>query len=207
MLFVFLSWTGAAQATPCGSVSNTVETLNVFITGAPRPVSLAVYDMVTKGLAVSYTNGETAYLYGVPNNLVIGHVYVTWATLNQYPRALMQERSTCPLLTTSGVPLFIGRGRFPTVTPHVASQCPSMTGADPITLVGIMNPPVLVYQATYDAKLQWLFVQFVGGGSMLFTNVPTTAFKSYALQWNNLAGYPTAVMIQGDAACPLLGQP
>lgn len=206
-ILIFLAvLVGEAEAqTPCPTVTDTAYQITVTVTGAPSPVRLALYDLKTKGLSVQFDQNRADYFVGVPYNLIIGRVSLAWSAIQPYPQAIVQEGSTCPLLADNGSPILIG-GVYPTVSPSVTSQCATLTGNDRITMVGVLNAPYNVYEATYDQTLQWLFVAFAGGQTSLFTSVPLSAFNNYTIQWNALSTYPEAVMAQGFSACPLLAQ-
>lgn len=106
-LAVQLAWVRWAHgATLCPSVSDNVSILMPTITGAPKPVDYAAYDLETSYLTIAYTNRTAQMLIGVPRSLITGHQTVPWAAISHYPSAIMQEKSTCPLLTQAGVPIW-----------------------------------------------------------------------------------------------------
>ena len=86
-----------AQLTPCPSVSNGVSILSVRISNPPAPVGFAGYDLETGYLTVSFSNGHSRMFVGVPQTMVQSGT-VQWANLTHYRQAIMQERSTCPIL-------------------------------------------------------------------------------------------------------------
>lgn len=210
ILFVLvfgLAPTIARSDTPCGGVSTVISVLNPTITGAPKPVKLATYDLNTKGLSIQYANNRADYLVGVPSQVIVGHATVPWASIARYPTALVQDRSTCPVLSSAGTPILTSSNAFPTVTPFVRSPCPADTGTDPIQLVSLVQAPLSIYRAVYDRKLLWLFVQFADGESVMFVGVPAAAVRATVI-WNDLSIYGAAIMSQGvGTTCPLLAQP
>jgi hypothetical protein len=93
-----LAWTPAmAQLTPCPTVSNGVSILSVNVVGAPAPVGFSGYDIETGYLTVSYTNSQSQMFVGVPKSFAQSGK-VQYANLHQFHQAIMQERSTCPIL-------------------------------------------------------------------------------------------------------------
>lgn len=207
IMLIFGAPTIALADTYCGGVSDNLQTLNPTITGAPQPVKLATYYLTIKALSIQYAGNRADWLVGVPSQIIIGHATVPWASISHYPTALVQEFSTCPVLAANGQAIITMGNPFPTVTPGIKSPCPVDTGTDPIQLVTLVDAPLSIYQATYDKKLQWMFVQFVDGESAMFVSVPATAATG-VVSWNNLSIYGAAIMSQGvGTTCPLLAQP
>ena len=95
----------ALAQTNCPTVSDGSRILPVTITGAPKPAYFGSYDLNTSYLFITYQNGTNQMLIAVPQSLIVGHQTVPWAAISQYPSALMQERSPCPLLTPTNTPL------------------------------------------------------------------------------------------------------
>jgi hypothetical protein len=87
----------ALADTPCPTVSNGVNILSVNIVGAPLPVAFAGLDLETGYLTVTFVNRSSQMFIGVPQGLVQGF-QTQWASISNFPQALMQEKSTCPLL-------------------------------------------------------------------------------------------------------------
>lgn len=104
----FLLMTTAAQAqTLCPSVSNNISVIPVYLTGTPQPLDYAQYDLTTHYLTVAYMTKANQMLVGVPINAIQGRATVPWVSVQNYPSAIMQERSTCPILTEDGVPIWV----------------------------------------------------------------------------------------------------
>lgn len=208
LLFVVLLCAFQAHAdTPCGSVSNNIESLSVSVTGAPSS-GQGFYDPTTGGLIFQPVGAgnRARYFVGVPKSLVIGHQYMPWVTLKAFPEALVQEKSNCPLLLQNGRPLLTSGNSRTIETPMVKFPCSLVSSQKNIMLVGIMNPAFNIYQATYDRDTQFLDVQFINGTSTMFVGVPLSFFDANAtLQWNDLAPYEQALMTE-HTACPLLLQ-
>lgn len=194
----------AMADTYCGSVSNNVSVLQPTITGSPKPISLATYDLNTHGLSVQYAGNRADYFVGVPVQLIVGRFYVPWAAVSRYPTALVQDGSTCPVLASTGSPILTTNLAFPTVSPFVTSLCPALTGQDKMLLVSVLQSPMSVYQAVYDTVQRWLFVAFADGTAVMFTKVPPAAVNGSVI-WNDLSTYPEAIMAE-PKTCPLLAQ-
>lgn len=96
----------ALGQTPCPSVSDNVSLLPVNIVNAPKPISYAALDLETDYLFISYSDRSGQMLIGVPRGMVQSG-QVQWANLTRFPSAIMQERSTCPLLTQNNVPILV----------------------------------------------------------------------------------------------------
>jgi len=111
ILLVLIGLVLAAAAygqTPCPTVSNGISILNVTIANPPMPINLAFYDISTGYLMISYANRTAQMLIGVPLALFTTRPPpVPWVELENYPSAVMQERSSCPLLTETGAPLWV----------------------------------------------------------------------------------------------------
>lgn len=95
----------AIASTPCPTVSTGVSILSVNIVGAPLPVGFAGLDLETGYLTISFTNGTAQMFIGVPQGAVQGF-QMQWASLSSYHQAIMQQRSTCPLLNSNGLPIW-----------------------------------------------------------------------------------------------------
>jgi hypothetical protein len=91
----------ALADTPCPSVSNGVSILSVNIVNAPFPVAFAGLDLETHYLSVTFTNRTSRLFIAVPQSAVQG-LQTQWANIAHYRQAIMQEQSTCPLLTPDG---------------------------------------------------------------------------------------------------------
>jgi hypothetical protein len=98
-------WTAALGQTNCPTVSDNVSILSVNIVGAPMPVGFAGLDLKTHYLTVSFFNQTSRMFIGVPRGLVQGF-QTQWSSLAQFPQAIMQEKSTCPLLTENNIPIW-----------------------------------------------------------------------------------------------------
>jgi hypothetical protein len=96
--------TPALANTPCPTVSNGVNILSVNIVGAPLPVTFAGLDLETNYLTVTFINRSSHMFIGVPLGLVQGN-QTQWLTIARFPQAIMQEKSTCPLLAANNLPL------------------------------------------------------------------------------------------------------
>lgn len=195
----------AMADTTCPTVSTMTSVLNPIITGAPKPITLATYDLNTLGLFVRYANNRADYFVGVPRQLIVGRAVVPWTAIASYPTALVQDRSPCPVLSSNGTPILTSGLAANTVSPYVMASCPAISGADPIQLVSVVSAPFSIYLATYDVTLKYLTVQFAQGTSALFTNIPKSLVAKPVI-WNSLATYPEALMTE-QSACPLLAQP
>lgn len=102
-----LVWPGAALAdTPCPTVSDGVSILSVNIVNAPQPVSFSGLDLETNYLTVTFTNRSSQLFENVPRSTVQG-AQTQWANISRFPTALMQENSTCPILTETGSPILV----------------------------------------------------------------------------------------------------
>jgi hypothetical protein len=97
MLLLLLLAGQAHAQTPCPGVSDNVSILSVNIVGAPKPVGFAGLDLETNYLTVSFYDRTAQMFIGVPRGLV-QRFETQWTALTRYPQAIMQERSTCPLL-------------------------------------------------------------------------------------------------------------
>lgn len=194
----------ALADTACPTVSSETQILTPVITGAPEPIALASYDTTTLGLMVQFAGqgNKATYFYGVPNQLIIGRGFVPWSTIAGYPQAVTQEQSPCPVLAVTGKPLFSTGNAVTTYTPFVAAPCPLVTDGTELSVASIMFPPYTIYQAVYDAKTQFLTVQFVSGISSLFVGVPDSVATAQ-IQWNSLYPYFEALMVE-HSACPVL---
>lgn len=95
----------ALADTPCPMVSDNVSILSVNVVNAPQPVSYSGLDLETSYLTVTFTNRTSQMFFPVPVGLVQGAFQTQWTTLLQFSQALMQERSTCPLLSETNLPL------------------------------------------------------------------------------------------------------
>jgi hypothetical protein len=105
ILFCLLSAPVAAQTTLCPTVSDGTSILPVSVTGSPQAAYFGSYDLKTNYLTITYQNGTNKLLIGVPTSLIVGHQTVAWASISRYPSALMQERSPCPLLSSTNSPI------------------------------------------------------------------------------------------------------
>lgn len=103
-LLVLLA-TPAFAGTPCPQVSNGASILSVNIVSAPQPVAYAGYDLETAYLTVTFTSQTSQMFIGVPRRMVKG-AQIQWANISGYPPAVMQEKSTCPLLTENNLPIW-----------------------------------------------------------------------------------------------------
>lgn len=207
IVLIFCAPSVALCDTPCPSVSNQISILEPTITNSPTPVALANYDLNTKGLSVQYAGNHADYFVGVPNQAIVGHATVPWTSISSYPRALVQEKSTCPILLSNGTPLLTTGNMAVTTSPFVLSPCPADTGTDTIQVVSLVQAPLSIYRATYDMKLQWLFVQFADAEADIFVGVPSSAVSG-TVTWNSLSTYSAALVTQGvGTTCPLLVQP
>ncbi len=193
--------------TPCPTVSSNIDSLPVTITGAATSGE-GFYDQSTGGLIFQPTGpgNRALYFIGVPKALVIGHQYLPWTTLNAFPQAIVQDQSTCPILLATGKPLQSGGANFPTTSPMVQVPCPLITDDTRITLLSLMSPPYNVYLATYDAKTQFVNIQWTNGDAALFVAVPSSLIGAGGvLQWASLATYQQSLMLE-NSACPLVLQ-
>jgi hypothetical protein len=103
---LLLLWCAPALAdTPCPTVSNGVSILYVNVVNAPLPVSFAGYDMETSYLTVTFTDRTSRLFVGVPRGAVMG-AQIQWSNVSHYHQAIMQERSTCPLVTENNLPIW-----------------------------------------------------------------------------------------------------
>ena len=194
----------ARADTYCPTVSSQVQILNANITGSPQPIALASYDLNTKGLMVQFAGpgNKATYFVGVPSQLIVGRTNVPWSTISSYPQAYTQEQSPCPLLSSAGTPLLSTGNAITTVTPFVLPPCPLVSDGTQLSVAQVYYAPYSIYQAVYDAKTQFLTIQFVSGISVIFVGVPKSVATS-AIQWNNLYQYMEALMVE-QSACPYL---
>jgi hypothetical protein len=206
-LFALMTAGHARADTICPTVSNTIQSLPVTITGSSVS-GQGFYDPTTQGLIFEQTapGNRSLYFIGVPNAVVIGHEYLPWVTLETYPQAVVQDQSTCPILLSDGKPLAAGGSMFPTVSPMVHSPCSLISDNTEIVLLSLMNPPYSVYLATYDRKTQFINIKWVNGDAALFVDVPYSLVSNAGvLQWADLASYSQSLMLE-NSACPLVLQ-
>ena len=104
LLACLLPWNAwAIQTTPCPTVSNYINILQVFIINTPAPLVNAQYDIDTSYLWVLLANGATYFFIQVPLSQAQGTPQ--WATISSHHEALMQQGSICPILTSNNTPL------------------------------------------------------------------------------------------------------
>lgn len=202
MAALLLAWGRAHADTACPTVSTVTSVVTAFITGSPVPITLATYDLTTHGLTIQYAANRANYLVGVPRQLIVGRASTPWAAIQNYPHAMVQDRSPCPVLSATGSPIIVTGLSFPTESPFVQSPCPTATGPDRLQLVGLRNTPFRVYLAVYDFVSQYFFVQFSNNTSALFVGVPQAAVRGVP-DWNSFAAYTEAIMTQ-NSGCPVL---
>lgn len=106
VLAFMLLTTAAHGQTLCPTVSNNISVIPVYLTGTPYPLDYSQYDLTTHYLTVAYMSKNNQMLVNVPINAIQGHATVPWVSVKNYPSAIMQEKSTCPLLTETGVPIW-----------------------------------------------------------------------------------------------------
>jgi hypothetical protein len=112
LALLLLAWPGVALAdTPCPMVSDGVSILTVNVVNAPWPVANASYDMETHYLTVTFTDRRSRMFVGVPLGIVQG-IQTQWANFSAFPQAIMQEWSTCPLLTQNDLPILTPNQRW-----------------------------------------------------------------------------------------------
>ena len=190
--------------TYCGSVSPQVQILNPTIMGAPRSVALASYDLNNHGLSVQWAGqgNKALYFVGVPQSVIVGKASVPWTSISSYPQALVQDQSTCPVLSVSGSPILTTGNSAMPPSANIQNPCTLVSDGTELQPAAISFPPYSIYFAVYDAKTQYLIVQFAGGDSALFVGVPSTV-ASGNIEWNTLYQYTEAIMAE-QSACPLL---
>lgn len=102
-LFFLLTGTASAQ-TPCPNVIDNVSILNVVVTGSPVPIQFAAWDQKTKYVTVTYFSQQGDLFLGVPQTQIQNGT-IAWSYLSRRPRAIMQERSRCPVTTEGNAPI------------------------------------------------------------------------------------------------------
>ena len=94
---------GAVTTTPCPGVTDWISILQVFVTGAPYPVSNAQYDINKKYLWVFFQNGLAHFYVNVPLGQIQGTA--KWPTISGNCEALVQQGTWCPILQENNLPL------------------------------------------------------------------------------------------------------